>query len=657
MHPVLQYAQRGWYVFPIAPGTKVPPEGFAWKARSTNNVAALEKALVDPRYRDCNWAVDCGKSGLFVVDADEGIKKGRLREGLKTLSGKPVLTTPFTVKTPLGGVHYYYTGTLPSTGPKSHNKIGEDVDTRGIGGYVLIPGSFAEGGYYTAISEGPVPEAPEWVKMHFASKPNTEIRKTEALIHEDKPAHLAKAVQYLINEAPEAIEGQGGDSCTYQVAARLRDLGVTEGKALDLMADFWNPLKAYPPWDYDDLRKKIEHAYRYAQNSPGCDTPEAQFPVHTLMKIRRGSDVRMEDLKPYDWIMKGRYLPGYYTVTIAPGGAGKSRLVLAEAISIVTGAQLTHNEVIKTGPVYLYTAEDPYEEIDRRIGAVRKHFGITSEQLKDLYFQSGYDEPICFAKQGERGSVIVNEPLVSAMIERIKALKCILVILDPMVELHELPENESKMAVMVQVFRRISKESGAALSIVHHTKKGITEAGDMDSARGSSTLVYGARLAHTLLTMTEKEGKTFGITNGKHKWYSRIDNAKGNYVAPAEQCDWYRKHSISVFGAKSDQTVGTLERTELQAVKEMDPEDLIKNRVFEILQTGEPKSLNYVAKIVKEDGLIKGSKTTIYNTIEEIFLNPVAYGAEVIQIELQQDASGNPVKTLAKNFMMEGGLF
>jgi hypothetical protein len=157
--------------------------------------------------------------------------------------------------------------------------------------------------------------------------------------------------------------------------------------------------------------------------------------------------------------------------------------------------------------------------------------------------------------------------------------------------------------------------------------------------------------------MTEKEGKTFGITNGKHKWYSRIDNAKGNYVAPAEQCDWYRKHSISVFGSKSDQTVGTLERTELQAVKEMDPEDLVKNRVFEILQTGEPKSLNYVAKIVKEDGLIKGSKTTIYNTIEEIFLNPVAYGAEVIQIELQQDASGNGVKMLSKNFIMEGGMF
>ena len=640
MHPVLQYAQRGWYVFPIAPGTKVPLKGFEWKVRSTNNVAALEKALVDPRYKDCNWALDCEKSGVFVVDIDGEIGK----QSLASLA----IDSPHIVETPSGGLHLYYEG----PGPTSCKTIAPGIDSRGVGGYVLIPGSSVNGSPYQALKSSDfLPKAPEAI---FPKKAG--VRKTETPIQEDKPAHVKMAVDYLFSEAPEAVQGERG-STAYKVACRLRDIGISENRAVSLMAEFWAETKTHPTIDHDELLASTTHAYRYAQNSPGCDTPEAQFPVHTLMKIRRGSDVRMEDLKPYDWIMKGRYLPGYYTVTIAPGGAGKSRLVLAEAISIVTGVQLTHNEVIKTGPVYLYTAEDPYEEIDRRIGAVRKHFGITSEQLQDLYFQSGYDEPICFAKQGERGSVIVNEPLVSAMIERIKALKCILVILDPMVELHELPENESKMAVMVQIFRRIAKESGAALSIIHHTKKGITEAGDMDSARGSSTLVYGARLAHTLLTMTEKEGKTFGITNGKHKWYSRIDNAKGNYVAPAEQCDWYRKHSISVFGSKSDQTVGTLERTELQAVKEMDPEDLVKNRVFEILQTGEPKSLNYVAKIVKEDGLIKGSKTTIYNTIEEIFLNPVAYGAEVIQIELQQDASGNGVKMLSKNFIMEGGMF
>jgi hypothetical protein len=62
------------------------------------------------------------------------------------------------------------------------------------------------------------------------------------------------------------------------VAARLKDLGVSETMAFDLMAEHWNLApdeggKADPPWRLDDLGTKVANAYRYGQNAAGKDAP------------------------------------------------------------------------------------------------------------------------------------------------------------------------------------------------------------------------------------------------------------------------------------------------------------------------------------------------------------------------------------------------
>lgn len=650
MQTAIEYAKRGWYVFPISPGTKVPYKGFDWKNKSTNNPDVI-RAAAEGRYKGCNWAVDCEKSGIFILDADEGkTKEGRVKEGLKSVDSLPVDRETFTVKTRAGGLHFYYEGCIAKN---SESSLALDVDTRGFGGYALIPGSkvIENGviGVYELVKDIPLLKTPQWFPDNLKS---AEIRKTDTPSSIDAPEHVRLALEYLINEAPEAIEGQGGDNTTYRVAARLRDLGMSEQKAYSLMSEIWNPMKASPPWDEDDLAKKVSHAYKYAQNSLGCDTPEAMFPAHDLMKnVRRMSELQLQTIKPYDWIIPGRYLPGFFTVTVARGGAGKSRLGLLEAVSIATGENLCHGDIRKKGPVYLFTSEDPFDEIDRRTAAILKHHGVKLEEIKDLYCTSGYESPICFAKLDQNKKPIINENLVKGLIERLKQLKCILCILDPLVEIHELPENDSTMKTMVEILRRIASESGCAVSLIHHTSKGIKEAGDMDSARGSSAIVYGARFAHTLLEMSEKEAKQFGIPDGGHRWYVRIDNAKSNYTAPATKCDWYKKISVPIF-KDSDQTVGTLEKADLSVVTEKTDEELIVDRVFEMLEYGESKSVNSIAKRIKEEKFVKGSKTVIYDMIEEAFYATVHRDAEEVSLILSQGPDGEAVKMLEKKFTM-----
>ena len=633
----LEYAGRGWYVFPIRPGTKEPYKGFAWKEKSTNNPDVIKKAS-EGIYKNCNWALDCGKSNLYVIDVDgsEG-EQSRVSLGI---------SSPFCVKTRSGGLHFYF----DDVGPTSSKTIAPGIDSRGIGGYVLIPGSVVTedgvSGSYELIHQGDLPKCPEQWKPKKA-----EIKTTEPITSFDNPAHVKTAVLYLLNEAPEAGEGARG-STAYKVAARIRDLGISENKALSLMSEFWAPEKTSPQIDSTELRESVEHAYRYAQNPPGCATPEAMFSSHSLMKnLRRASEISVKDIKPYNWLIQGRYLPGFYTVTVAQGGAGKSRLALLEAISVSTGRHMCHGVITKKGPVWIYNAEDPYDEIERRIHATCRFYDIPETELTDLYYTSGYEAPLKLAKVDDKGRPVVNDSVVDSIINRIKELGVVLFILDPFVECHDIPENSTQMSIIVQVLRRIAEGSGAAVSVIHHTKKGLTEAGDMDSARGSSTVVYGARLAHTILGMTEKEGKQFGVGPGGHKWHLRMDNAKSNFTAPADKCDWYRLRSVPVF-TDSDQTVGTLERVELSTVVEKGPGDLIIDRVFQLLPYGEPRTLNSIARTIHSEKIVKGSKTAIYEMVEEAFLASVHRDAEVVSLILIQDAMGDPVKHLEKTFDM-----
>ena len=90
----------------------------------------------------------------------------------------------------------------------------------------------------------------------------------------DKPNNIASAIEYLDNpnRAKRAIEGAGGDTATFRVAAQLREFGLSESTALDLMLDHWND-DCSPPWSPDDLEKKVQNAFQYATGTwGGADT-------------------------------------------------------------------------------------------------------------------------------------------------------------------------------------------------------------------------------------------------------------------------------------------------------------------------------------------------------------------------------------------------
>ena len=165
----LKAAALGAYVFPLC--GKVPPAGMPWADVSTKDRA--EVAALWKQYPEADgYGIDAGKSGLAVVDQDT--KSGDDGPGNWARLAAGTASATFQVRTPSGGVHAYYRDPQ-GLHRNSAGKLAPGVDVRGVGGYVVGPGSPG----YSWDGEAPssleeVPEAPHAVLKPKADPPGDD---------------------------------------------------------------------------------------------------------------------------------------------------------------------------------------------------------------------------------------------------------------------------------------------------------------------------------------------------------------------------------------------------------------------------------------------------------------------------------------------------
>jgi hypothetical protein len=250
------------------------------------------------------------------------------------------------VQTPSGGRHYYYVTDTPVG--NSAQKVGEGVDIRGDGGFVVAPGSVLDpklpenkgvGGFYTVLTDLPVIPVPEFIKV-AAGKKREKSTNTLSDTEMDSPYDISSARAWLESHEP-AVEGDGGDAHTFQTAAILRQRGLSEDTALALMLDHWNE-RCSPPWEYDELAKKVENAYRFASGVAGELSVAAVF--------EELAEIRPPQFYDANWFFHGdpldtneswlfhNILPAYGVGFLSgPSYSGKSFLMLDIARALSTG--------------------------------------------------------------------------------------------------------------------------------------------------------------------------------------------------------------------------------------------------------------------------------------------------------------------------------
>lgn len=529
---------KGLKVFPIVPNQKDPSvEGWQEWALNADLKRIENTARANPLL---NWGVFASGSGLFILDIDMKPKKdGSARNGMASLQTLESLHSPlpktFTVRTPTGGLHRYFYG----SGKNSTGTLGEGLDTRGQGGYVVAPGSRIDDKTYEVTDDSEIAAAPQWLIDLTLKHREPEVLKEGALIPEGNRNALLTSFAGTMRR-----RGMGYDA----ILAALQV--VNEEQSEHPMSDV----------EVETIARSIcKYAPEQAEvASDFLDTA----PVTAL----KASQIDINRIPARDWIMNDRYMAGFLSVVVSPGGVGKSMLTMLDAISVASGRDLTGFKTVRSGGVWILNLEDPMDELKRRMAAPCMHYGIPLETLDNIFITSGQDHPFIVAKKGQDG-IVINQTAVDNAIQFIRDNGIVLVLVDPFVRSHECEENDNmQMDKVAWIYSRIAVRAGCAIGAIHHASKAGSALGpgDMNSARGASALVNASRIAHTIGTMTEKEAKKFAVPNERRRWYFRFDNAKANMQPPAERADWFERKSVILPNSDS---VGVIERVNMKEIK------------------------------------------------------------------------------------------
>jgi hypothetical protein len=266
-----------------------------------------------------------------------------------------------------------------------------------------------------------------------------------------------------------------------------------------------------------------------------CETPD----IHGWARPFVFSDPAA--LPRRQWVYEPHYIRGFTSLTVAPGGLGKSTLALTEAIAIATGRPLLGISPSERTKVWYWNGEDPQEEIDRRVHAILQHHRIPKEDVEGwLFLGSGRDHELVIAIQDRHGTTVA-EPEIEAIVRFARVNQIGVIIIDPFVSTHRVAENDnSALDRVVKSWARVADEAHCAIGIVHHTRKPNGQAITVDDARGASSLLAAARHARTLEAMTLADADRWGIEDNARPAHVRIDTGKANLRPSGKDRTWMK---------------------------------------------------------------------------------------------------------------------
>lgn len=462
----LDWAERGFRVFPLVVGGGTPVIS-GWQEVATTDPVVIRRVWAKGEFN-----IGVLTTGWCVVDVD--VKNGK--PGMMSLLGLDLDHDTLTVETPTGGLHLYYSGEVPN----SVSKIALGIDIRGVGGYVIAPGSVrADGTRYSLANDSPVLAAPEHL---IAAAGALRSRDTALLAADpDTPAALATAIEYAKHAAP-SIEGAGGDDNAYRVAAKIKDFGLSEVGALEVLLDHWNE-RCSPPWSVEELTLKVANVYQFGTSPPGKESVEVEF---------AGIQIPPDEPKPesgdgwfwhgdkwtYDkqWLFYQMIPRSGVGLLTAPSQSGKTFLLNTIAEALAQGTPLFGVEPDVTGGSLILAAEgqssirprlsvlgtgQPLPIASRAIG-----FLNTAEEVKKLVAMT--DQAV------EKMRATFGKDLLMLAIDTLAASGLV------------ADENDnSEVAKAVKNLETLGKRFKCPVIVTHHPPK------DSTGVRGASALFNG----------------------------------------------------------------------------------------------------------------------------------------------------------------------
>jgi hypothetical protein len=606
----LEYAGRGWHVFPVQPGGKAPHRAVdqGYKDATCEEAQIRRWWTNDP---DANIGLALAPSGLVALDVDSYKDEG----AWETFKAKISIPETFRQRTAGGGTHYVFACEQDASYPGGLAGCPGEIKHNG---YIVMAPSKAKSkgnggalGAYEVVDDREPARAPSWL----AQRGNNDNRQT----NDNRPSAEAAALKGMARSEREATDADRRDLLTL-----LRDrqntipnyndwLKVVFGvhhafagqpeedqgrSALRKWCLDWSGLGRQGAHTPEHLEKGLTKAWQSARTDHvdpvTCRSAIAALkqlpprpPVVSDFVLTPHVSKALPDHPNIPWIYGQHYLRQSLSLTVAPGGTGKSLLAINDALSIAAGRSLLGMRCYgKRRVLYMNGGEDTEAIVQARVDAamVKAEFKGTdiaerlfimdaSQLAKRLGLTSGSD--IKLAREVKHEGAQVNRPLLDAITNLLVTNRIDVLILDPLKHFHLVNENDNgQVNEFAMALVEIAERANCAVEAVHHSTKDARRNGGnagIAQARGASALVDKARTGRFLAPMTNEDAKIFGLPGPRS--YVSICDDKSNYAARHGR-SWFKVCSKPM-GNETPQypdgdTHGVLEHYRPPAVEEAD---------------------------------------------------------------------------------------
>jgi len=543
LRAALDLRKRGYSVIPIRPSSKLPAltEWLSYQSEAADEEQIGRWFSNSPKN---NVAIVTGSvsGGLVVLDVDNNDKVNGA-ETLANLVMQYGMSLPDTasVRTPGGGIHYYFRYPNGVKISNSSSTIGAGLDIRAEGGYVLCPPSINGTGkpyqWVERQGENTIADVPEFL-LDIIRSPRTledsdRIRKVVDNTGEFDA--FGRRVDGRENRAMELVSGAfygllritGSapplDVLYREVAssyfAELQVMTPDKREALDRENPKRGPamleekcryiLRRYAEGRLDEPRLpssgapdeeggKVGGAEKpHYSDAPGHSFDESDKPIPAATLVGEPPAQR--------WFVED-WIPAHCVTSLyGDGGVGKSLLAQQLATCIATGRTWLGLDVRKANALCL-SCEDDKNELHRRQTKINSAYQCSSQDLSNLYLwpRIGKDNLLVNWTQGMPVRTGFFYYLKDTVVEN----KIEFLVLDTIPDLFGGAENDR---VQVNYFAKavlgeLVDETGVTILLLGHPPK--TQADGTGHSYSGSTAWNGVVRARYSMSREVEEGLT-----------------------------------------------------------------------------------------------------------------------------------------------------
>lgn len=548
-------------------------------------------------------------TGFFALDIDNKPGGANGFDWLSDMESEhgPLPATA-KVKSPNGGLHIYFKYVV---GTRNRGALGAGVDIRSEGGYVLGAGSvMANGrGYEWVDDVRDIADAPPWLLELLLPRPaatsthrGTSFASNSAYVDAAVERELAGLASMpmgnrnnALNDAAFAIGTFVGAGAITMAEARAQLQDVARGWGRDwarccktiengLAAGAKNPRDipepAYEPQDNTRLvditrmiakglaKKKAPTEWRpeREESAEAGAAADEKVPSGNTKAAANDNSPSGDILfaTPFKWIdpktiprrefaFGTHYIRKYVSVTVAPGGLGKTANAVVEALSMTSGKELNGTRPPDKLKVWLFNAEDPRDELERRIMAAALHFKLKPDDFEGrLFLDSGREQELVIAREDKRAGVRIVEPVVKSVVSLITRLGIDVMIVDPFVSTHQVNENDNgAIDKVAKLWAQVANDTNCSIDIVHHLRKVADREATVEDARGAVSLIGAARSVRVLNRMTAEQATESGLKPDERFGMFSITYGKSNLTAMSNKLHWRKLESVGLNNARS----------------------------------------------------------------------------------------------------------